>query len=143
MYCDIARFGSIAWATLTEEAASPAKSQESAQLRGARQLRKVFKLLNHYLALVPERVALVIEDVQVNVDRLLAGRRNPGSKYVSGDFAGSHAGACSTDGLEYRASRFPTKPIGEHPRRRHKPDSVRRDIIRLHHKLRILARELA
>src|SRR6266436_5825039 len=82
-YCDIIRFGSIAEAeTSKHSAASPPMAHLNNQRRPKPALRKVFKFLNHDLAVFLQRILVASDDIKDQMDFGLTRRRDAGGEFM-------------------------------------------------------------
>src|SRR4051812_28956264 len=113
MYCDIARLGSTAYAVPQNAATSATTAQRCGTRRSTRRSREVLKLLNDHLDLMLQRAAFVVENVEDHVDRLTAGRWDPGGEDVGANHIRLIARRRPTNGPERHPSRFPIECVSK------------------------------
>src|SRR5229473_3752280 len=111
-YCDTLRIGSTADAeTAKQTAASPAMAHLSSQRLPKQSSRKVFKLLNHNLAWLLQRIFVARSDVKDQTRLCLARYRYARCELMFRNELRSGSRRSSAKGLESCMSRFPAQDI--------------------------------
>src|SRR5258705_1786865 len=131
-YCDMARVGSSAEAeTAKQTPASPAMAHFSSQRLPQPYSRKVFKLLNHNLAWLLQRIFVARNDEKDQTEFRLTRSRYGKRELMFRNELRSGTRRSSAKGLESCMSRFPAQDIRQSARGRRKREQGPRTVERL------------